>query len=90
MSALVSKPSPRWCRRALGHDIKGADQLLEIARRTRARGDAFGGVSPDDTTRAIAVPLPRDASGIIFVLAMSAPTEGVEKRRDEIAETMIA
>jgi DNA-binding IclR family transcriptional regulator len=83
------KAVARRCRRALGHDLEGTDQLLEIARRTRSRGYAFGGVSPDDTTRAIAVPLPRDASGIVYVLAMSAPTEGVEGRRDEIAETMI-
>ena len=53
----------RLCRRALGEKANDRKHILEIGRRVRRRMYAFGGVSPDDATRAIALPLPPELHG---------------------------
>jgi hypothetical protein len=45
-------------------------------------------VSPDDLTRAVAVPLPPDHYGTIDVITVSAPAEEMGERRDAIAQIL--
>jgi DNA-binding IclR family transcriptional regulator len=78
----------KLCRRALGGEID-ARHLLDIAERVRQRGYAFGGISPDDATRAIAAPLPCDPTGTVYVLATSAPAQEMSEHRDERAQILI-
>ena len=73
----------RLCRRALGRQASDAEQILEIVRRVREQGYAFGGVSADDARRSIAVPFPPSRDGIILVMAVSAPTHEIGEKRDE-------
>ena len=79
----------RLCRRALGEQAGDDSQLIEIAQRVREQGYAFGGVSPDESTRAVAVPLPRDPTGTVYVMATSASAEHMAENRDTIGETML-
>jgi DNA-binding IclR family transcriptional regulator len=74
----------RLCRRALGARGSATEQILEIVRRARTQGYAFGGISADDSRRSIAVPFPPSRHGIVLVIAASAPAEEISERRDEI------
>ena len=72
----------RLCRRALGQQASATSQILEIVRRVREQGYAFGGVSADDARRSIAVPFPPSRDGVVLVMAISAPTDEIRERRD--------
>jgi DNA-binding IclR family transcriptional regulator len=81
--------STAWlCRRALGEKATDSEHILGIVRRVRQQGYGFGGVSPDDLTRAVAVPLPPDRYGTIDVITVSAPAEEMGERRDAIARLL--
>lgn len=80
----------RLCRRALGGQAADSAHILEIVQRVRAQGHAFGGVSPDDRIRAIALPFPPSRDGVILVMSVSAPTEEISERRDAIVALLKA
>jgi DNA-binding IclR family transcriptional regulator len=78
----------RLCRRALGEQADDSERILEFVRRVRAQGHAFGGVTPDEATRAVAVAFPPGRDGTVQIMAVSAPAEEMDERRDEIARVM--
>ncbi len=78
----------RLCRRTLGEQASATDRILDLVRRVRLQGYAFGGVSADDARRSIAVALPASRGGITLVIAVSAPTDEIGERRDEIVELL--
>lgn len=86
-AAILS--AARLCRRALGEHAGEDLQLIDIARRVRQQGYAFGGISPDESTRAVAVPLPRDPTGTVYVMATSASAEHMAENRNAIGQTML-
>jgi DNA-binding IclR family transcriptional regulator len=78
----------RLCRRALGEQGTDSAHILEFVQRVRAQGYAFGGVTANNSSRAIAVAMPPNRDGLVLVMTVSAPTEEAEERREEIARIL--
>lgn len=72
------------CRRELGPLADQPEQLLASLDRIREQGHAFGGVSPDNDTWGIAVPLPPTQHGVVHAIAVSAPHADLERDRADI------
>jgi DNA-binding IclR family transcriptional regulator len=65
-------------------------EILQALSVVRSDGYAYGGVSPDDDTRAIIMPLPTPASAFPLVFGIGGPTERIEQRRFELVAEMRA
>jgi DNA-binding IclR family transcriptional regulator len=78
----------RLCRRALGEQKGDTAQIIELVRRVREQGYAFGGLSADDSRRAIALPLPPTRDGLVLVISVSGPADEVQEDREAIAGTL--
>lgn len=78
----------RLCRRALGGQADDRTHITELVERIREQGYAFGGLSADDSSRAIALPLPPSRDGQILVISVSGPTEEIQQGREAIAAVL--
>ena len=76
------------CRRALGGQADDTVHIIEIVRRVREQGYAFGGLSADDSSRAIALPFPPSRDGQVLVISISGPAEEMQAGREEIAAAL--
>ncbi len=75
----------RLCRRELGPLADDPDRILDLVRRVREQGHAFGGISADGAIRAVSIPLPPNRDGIVLVASITAAAEVMEERQAEIA-----
>lgn len=80
----------RLCRRALGGQAGDTAQILELVERIREQGYAFGGLSADDSSRAIALPLPPARDGQVLVISVSGPAAEIQQERDAAIATLKA
>ncbi len=78
----------RLCRRALGEQKGDTAQILDLVRRIREQGHAFGGLSADDSSRAIALALPATRDGLVLVISISGPADEIQEDREAIAATL--
>jgi len=83
--ALIPRASAQ-----LGERAGQPDAILDGLRRIRKDGYAFGGVSDDDGTMSIALPLPVTAAGIQLVLGLNGPVERILHRKDRLVALMRA
>lgn len=75
----------RLCRRALGEQKGDTAQILDLVHRIREQGYAFGGLSADDSSRAIALALPATRDGLVLVISISGPADKFQAERETIA-----
>jgi DNA-binding IclR family transcriptional regulator len=83
----------RLCRRALGEQAGDTAHIIELVERIREQGYAFGGLSADDGSRAIALPLPPTRDGQVLVVSVSGAAAEIGEEREAIIailETAIA
>jgi DNA-binding IclR family transcriptional regulator len=78
----------RLCRRALGEQKGDTAQILDLVQRIREQGYAFGGLSADDSSRAIAIALPATRDGLVLVISISGPADEFQEDREAIAATL--
>ena len=78
----------RLCRRALGEQKGDTAQILDLVERIRDQGYAFGGLSADDSSRAIAIALPATRDGLVLVISISGPADRFQREREAIAATL--
>jgi DNA-binding IclR family transcriptional regulator len=80
----------RLCRRALGEQAADTAHIIELVERIREQGYAFGGLSADDSSRAIALPLPATRDGQVLVISVSGPADEIQEERDATIATLQA
>jgi len=78
----------RLCRRTLGEQAGDSAPIIELVRRIREQGYAFGGLSADDSSRAIALALPATRDGLVLVVSVSGPADIFQDEREAIAATL--
>jgi DNA-binding IclR family transcriptional regulator len=78
----------RLCSRELGRKADDVAQILQRVRGVAEEGYAFGGTNADGSVRGLAVPLPPARSGVVLVIGACGPSAEMERRREDIAETL--
>jgi DNA-binding IclR family transcriptional regulator len=78
----------RLCRRALDGQADDTAHIIELVHRIREQGHAYGGLSADDGSRAIALPLPPSRDGQTLVISISGPAEEIRQQREAIAASL--
>lgn len=74
----------KLCRRELGAAASKPAAILDQIGRIKAQGYAFGGMTLDDGSRALAMPLPANRHGTVLVICMTGRRERMERQREDL------